>query len=430
MAFWNRKDPPETKSVELPEWVLDNFPGDDFLSILPVGAARAVGLPALLACIRLLSHAAGMVPMEVMRQLQDGRRVRAYGEWQYRLINRRPGPPPNTPFHFQADLAANFAGRGNAYIRKYKPTVVQAGRPRVVQMRALNASQMCPEYGPLGQVVFQDSTQGNPVTRGTDEIIHIRSFSLGRVDGYGIDNALEGVSPITAARLMITAALRRQTFEDAYLKNGISPSFALKYPQGVQPETAERWIELMQKQHAGKKVGRILAVGGGADLETLPVSLKDAEFAEQVRLTLAQAAAMYQIPLSFFNPSPGAQGSSEAPTDADWRFFLTFALGPFFTALAQAYTADDDLFSADEAFLSANANTDALHTLDPNTKANVQKAQIQTGVRLPDELRADDGYGPLPPIPSDWTQAPGQVPQITPVGGAPNPAVNTGDSQP
>jgi hypothetical protein len=32
---------------------------------------------------------------------------------------------------------------------------------------------------------------------------------------------------------------------------------------------------------------------------------------------------------------------------------------------------------------------------------------------------------PLPPLPDDWTQAPGMTPQITPVGGAPNPLANT-----
>jgi hypothetical protein len=66
-----------------------------------------------------------------------------------------------------------------------------------------------------------------------------------------------------------------------------------------------------------------------------------------------------------------------------------------------------------------------LLNLDPKTKAEIHRIQIQTGERLTDELRAGDGLGPLPAVPEDWTQAPGRVPQITPVGGAPNPTAST-----
>ena len=51
--------------------------------------------------------------------------------------------------------------------------------------------------------------------------------------------------------------------------------------------------------------------------------------------------------------------------------------------------------------------------------------QIQDGTKLVDEIRAEHGDSPLPPVPDDWTQSPGKVPQITTVGGAPNPTAST-----
>jgi hypothetical protein len=51
----------------------------------------------------------------------------------------------------------------------------------------------------------------------------------------------------------------------------------------------------------------------------------------------------------------------------------------------------------------------------PNERATVQHSQIQAGTLLPDEARADNGRPPLP-------DGLGQIPQVTPVGGAPNPA--------
>jgi hypothetical protein len=139
------------------------------------------------------------------------------------------------------------------------------------------------------------------------------------------------------------------------------------------------------------------------------------------QLTLQQAAAIYQVPLSI------VLQTRQNPTDDDWRHFLTWALGPMVEAMSQAMTADDDLFSPsekDDQDLAVKGDTDALIKLDPAANAVIQHTQVQDGLRLPDELRAEDGYGPLPPLPEDWQQTPGQVPQITPVGGAPNPTVD------
>jgi hypothetical protein len=48
----------------------------------------------------------------------------------------------------------------------------------------------------------------------------------------------------------------------------------------------------------------------------------------------------------------------------------------------------------------------------------VQHFRIQNGSELVDEARADNGRPPLP-------NGAGQIPQITPVGGAPNPDDDT-----
>ena len=63
---------------------------------------------------------------------------------------------------------------------------------------------------------------------------------------------------------------------------------------------------------------------------------------------------------------------------------------------------------------------DDLMFADPLTRAQVQHYRVQDGTELVDEARADNGRQPLP-------DGAGQVPQITPVGGAPNPALEPTD---
>ncbi len=376
-----------------------------------MGMERAVGLPAVLTVIRLIAHVVAMVPLKVVDDAAGGIVVPATDSWQWRLINRAPGLPPATPFSFKADLGANFTGRGQTFIRKGKVANPGPNRPRVVDLSVV--TQMTAKRANNGAIVFTDSSGPQPVDRGTDEIIQVRSFA-------GPDG-LNGQSPITAARLMISAGLRRGEFEEAHLANGIFPGMALKYPATITEPQAKRWIDFIKAQHQGSsKAGKMIGIGGGADLVPLPISLVDAQFAEMTSLTLSQAAAMWQVPLAL------VKETKQPPSDDDWRHLLTFAVGPVLTSLCQALTADRDLFDPiTDATKSVVDDVDAVMRFDPLKKAQVQREQIQTGTRLADELRGKDGLGPLPPIPEDWTQHPGQVPQITPVGGAPNPTVDT-----
>lgn len=383
---------------------------------------KAVGLPAVLAVIRLLSHAAGMVPFRVVRGLDGELKQPASDAWQHRLLYKRPGPPPTTPFNFKADLAAQFAGRGNAYVRKLKPatarTRLTTGQtPRVTELMVMDGAKITPRRTDVGAVVFDDGSGTKSIERGVDEVIHIRSFATG--------GGLEGVSPITACRTMIETGLSRQDFERAHLRNGIFPGVGITFPASVDEGQGQRWLKFIEKQHKGPpRAGKTIIIGGGAELTAIPISLQDAQFAEVTRLTILQAATLWQVPPRLLLDN--ASGGSSNDADADWRHLLTFGLGPFFIAATESFAADDDLFApGSDDDLTPLADPDALLKLNPEVKAAVQTAQIQTGLRLPNELRAADGLGPLPPVPDDWTQNPGDVPQITPVGGAPNPTADT-----
>lgn len=419
----------EAKSLDvLPEGLWQSFvnQGDQMGT---TGLESAVGVPAVLAVIRLIAHTTAMVPLPVVSGGRGDVLNREEGTWQWQLLNRAPGLPPATPFSFKADYAANFHGRGQAFIRKGKPANVSPGRPRIIDLEVLDSSLTLAKRASNGQVVFEDANGVTPVDRGTDEVIQVRSFAIGnnRV-GIGSHDRLNGQSPISACRNMVTAALSRGQFEAKHFENGIFPGMAAKFPAGVSLEQGQKWIEFLKAQHQGSaKAGKLVGIGGGADLVPLPISLVDAQFAEVVKLTMEQAAALWQVPMAL------ALQTRQAATDDDYRHFMTFAVGPGLVALCEALTADRDFFDPrDEGDMRMRVipDVDAPLKFDPLKKAQVQREQIQTGTRLVDELRAEDGLAALPAIPKDWTERPGQVPQITPVGGKPNPTVDTAAANP
>jgi hypothetical protein len=104
--------------------------------------------------------------------------------WQWRLLHKRPGPPPTTPFNFKADVAASVLRARERLRPQAQAGVVHArldaGHAARHRAPALHGGHVTPKRERTAQVIFEDSTGKTPVDRGTDEIIHVRSFSVER----------------------------------------------------------------------------------------------------------------------------------------------------------------------------------------------------------------------------------------------------------
>jgi len=357
---------------------------------------KAVGLPALLGAISRGAHGVGMMPQIVYRG-EAPYRERARDTWQWDLLHKRPSSDPGVvPLTFRADTAASLMGDGNAYIRKYK-----AGG-RVLELGVLDPRQVEPKRRADGRVVFTDRTETPAVDRTSDDIIMVRTFQW----GSSSRNRLKGISPITAARLLIAAGLGRQQFEALLYKRGVRPGAVLSFPGEIGQEEAEGWIDLFGSKYAGAERSHgIAALGGGATFTPLPVSLEDAQFVEAIRITTQQVGAIYGIPPVFLGDT------AQQATDQDWRMLVTFGLGWIYMAIDQAMSADTDLFPQG-GDLMVETLADALLRSDAPTRYAAYKDGRQGSWITANEIRAMEN---LPPVPG------GDEILITPVGGAPNP---------
>jgi len=368
---------------------------DSLLGAGLVSLEHAVGLPALTACLYRLAEGIGQMPQIVYRGgARREQRERATDSDQWRLLHKRPNED-TTPSVFRGDIAMSVAGTGNAYIRKFKSTV-----GRVMDLVPLDATTVVPRRMG-GRVVFEDSSEGQTVTRTSREIIHVRGIALA--------GAVEGMSRITATRLALANALRRIQFEDRFYKNDARPGIALTMPMGVDQEQAERWLDVWRVKHEGlDRAHRPAAVPFGTDITPIPVSLEDAQFVESQRFSVQQTAGLFGIPSAMVAPRDDGPGL----TESDRVQFVTFALGPLFVGIDEAFNADRDLFPDDdpeELFVESLA--DALLRPDTASRYSAYKAARQAGWLTANEIRALENYPP---------RDEGDELQSTPVGGAPN----------
>jgi HK97 family phage portal protein len=349
---------------------------------------QAMGLPALLGILLRLGTATGMLPQKVYEGADQLNRTLALDSWQYELLHERPGSE-HTPFTLKADIAISLAAAGYCPIRKY------TARARVAELLPLDPRLVIPRRM-NGRIVFEDSTEGQVVTRDSTEILYVRAPAS--------SGGVRGLAPITLARMGISTGLKRQVFEGSYYDKSAEPRVVLSFPDSMPKEEAAEWRELWDDEHQGlDNAHGTSVIGGGAKLETIPVSLADAQFVEANRWTADQLGFIYGYPKSFLN-------TVDRPTitDDDWRYFTTFGLGWITTAIDQAFTADRTLFPFGSK-MRVETVTDALLKPDIQKRYEAYKAARQAGWLTANEVRALENYPP---------KDGGDVLQVTPVGGA------------
>lgn len=253
----------------------------------------------------------------------------------------------------------------------------------------------------------------------TRDVLHVRGFAhTGFASGF------------SAMRLWANElgnALALSEFQGAFFRNGASPGVALKMPGKFDREQARQALDAWSADHSGlPNAHRPALLWGGAELATIPVNMSDAQFIESQKFTVEQIARITGVPAAMLDA--GATATGRANTEQDALRFLTFCVLPRSKRILSALAADRDLFP--EAGVYPAFEYGDMLAVDAATQAQVDKEHVQSGIFLVDEIRARKGMPPLPPIPADWTQAPGQIPQLTPVGGSPNPTVDTSHPTP
>jgi HK97 family phage portal protein len=151
-------------------------------------------------------------------------------------------------------------------------------------------------------------------------------------------------------------------------------------------------------------------IGGGADIKPIGMTAADAQFVEMAHLTVQDASRIMGVPANLL----GVQLEKAVPNlEQDLASWLRFGLGPELERIESIVGADDELFPAG-AHTYPKFDTDLFVRGDVKTEATVLVALVQAGILTPNEARRVRGLDDLPGTVGD-------IPQITPVGGAPNP---------
>jgi HK97 family phage portal protein len=369
---------------------------------------RALGLSAVGAAVRLIATMLASLDLCIFTGLGADKRA-SETSWQDVLLDNPS--PDQTQFDLLSDVATGVEASGNSVVLK-----VFGQSRKVLALIPLDTDYLKIFRDPVTkEKVIEITSQGRTQRLSNSEVIHFR--------GWTAPGQVAGVSPIALHRQALGNAVALEEFEGRFYRQNGSPGGAIKVPGALKTARALEIRDTWDATHAGvANSHRTGVLTNGAEWQQIGISLQDAQFVESQRYGVEQVARIYGI-------APEMLGHPLTKPEANEQLalrFLTFTLLSRMRRIEQTFAADPDLFLGLPQY--PEFVIDDLLRTDAATQATVEHMQIQDGTKLVDEIRAEHGDPPLPPVPDDWTQAPGKVPQITPVGGAPNPAASTDDS--
>lgn len=363
----------------------------------------ASGLTAIGRAVRLVSGLTASLPICVFEGTRGDKRERDDTAVATLLRNPVMGM---SDYDWRWDIASSLEVHENAYLLKAKDK-----RGKVKELYPVPCKYVSARLGDGGRKVFEVQTSEGMAKLSSSEILHVRGQTLGG-GPFGVSRIEQHADPIGAQ-------LAAQKFEGSYFRNHARPDLALVFPEKVTQEQAREWRDFWTAQYGGAaNAGQAIPLGGGADIRPIPAaSWRDVQFVESKAMNVEDAGRIMDV-------EPILLGAVVQNGDmkSALELFLRVQFIPRLRRIERALRADTDLFTVDDPLYPLFEISDLIFS-DALIRAQVQHQQIQDGTLLVDEARAEMGREPLP-------DGMGMIPQITPVGGAPNPAVDVDTEEP
>lgn len=355
-------------------------------------ATNPEALAAVGAAIAWASEQVAMLPLRVWRGVGLDR-SQVTTTWQARLLAGEPNPN-ETWFDLLQQTQAALEAHANAFWIKVLDDVGRVEWTYLAQPGSVVATFDRATREKRFAVRLSD---GSTTTLTRREVTHFR--------GAGQPGEAMAPSKIRLYAASLGALEAKIAYERDLYENGAGQSIAVAFPHEVKAQQIREYRNAFQDEHAtaGRR-GRVKVFGGGASISTIGISPADAELVASLNWGVADVARAFGVPLDAIM---AMLAGGDTP-DASRRRWRETMLPPRLKRIVETIRNDPSWFGASSRDYPQHDMRGVL--FDPT----LLKELVQVGVLVPDEGRAELGYPPLP-------DGVGQVPQVTPVGGAPNP---------
>jgi HK97 family phage portal protein len=262
----------------------------------PVTGRSVAGLPAANMAIRIAAGAVAKRQLAVWRGTGTDQ-VLASSSWQARLFAGQPNGRESW-FDVLEQLEASLTARNNGYWLKSfdsgRVAEVRTIHPDTVQAR-WNGDRGEPEYR-----IHRPSGQWTEWI-GPESLLHFRV-------GYPEPGCIVAPSPLELSRMTWEAAIAKTRHEAIFYRKGLTKGVAVTFPKEMKPEQARNYRDALAQESGGvENGGDVRVFGGGATVQTIGLTLADAEFVASKMLSAGRSAQLLGVPATLLDIGDAAQ---------------------------------------------------------------------------------------------------------------------------
>lgn len=241
---------------------------------------EAFALPAVFACIRVLSETVAGLPLLTYRERADGGHERATGHSLYRLLRRSPNPEM-TAFEFEELLTAHCAAWGNAYAQ-----IIMDNSGRVLELWPLRPDRMTVERKNGALLYTYTQQNGRPVTLTRYQVHHRRAL---------VSDGLVGMSPLQTTMLAVSLGMATEEFGARFFAQGARPSFVLSHPGQLKDQAFKRLKDDWNSSTAGE-AHKVKIIEEGMKVEQIGIPPEEAQFLQTRTFQAQEIARIFRMP--------------------------------------------------------------------------------------------------------------------------------------
>lgn len=343
-------------------------------STMAADADSAMRLSAVFACLRVLSEAISTLPVDTF--VRDGGTRRPY---RPRPAYLSFDPPQQSRIEYLSMVMLSLLTDGNAFVATPRDAM---GVP--VNLVPLDPGKVEVErHG--GAVMFRIGSDWFSAL----DILHIRGMSM--------PGELRGVSPIAAARDVLSGAMQAQDFGESMFRNGAVPPAVIEVPDTPDDASntkAKRIAATWNETHGGTaNAGKVGVLVGGASLKSVAVTPEDAQWLETRRFGVQEIARIFGVPPHLIADSSNSTSWGSGLAEQNLAFGQ-LSLRPWIERIEEAHGRLLTSHGLGDVFI--RLNLDALLRASLSDRYESYAVGIENRFLYPNEARRLED---LPPIP-------------------------------
>ncbi len=346
----------------------------------PVNEWNALTLPAVYACIGLISDAIAQLPIRVYRQTESGREHVA-GHRVEQMLNQEPNDR-QTAFSFRKTMISHVLSWGNGYAEIER---TNGGEP--VAMYLALPDRTNPELTMDGELIFHTTIDRQTKTIESPDIVHIPALGFDGVVGY---------SPVAVARQALGLAKAQEEYGARFFANDAKSGGFIKHPGKLSEQAVHNLRESFAAQGGPENAHKPKVLEEGAEFQQTTIPPEDAQFLESRTFQIGEVARMYRVPLHMIQEVSGSTSWGSGLAEMSMGF-VRFTLAPWMTPIEQEMNRK--LFTQrerEQGYYVSHDTSDLLRgDLTDRSEYYTRALDPETGWLTREEVRASEDKDPL-----------------------------------